>query len=208
MAVTCPACGSENVKVEKVQGSLPIPYGQPATFVETVHTCNDCGTSADFTGENESIVKNALEESAAASAAAMLEDLNKEGITQAHFERALRLPARTAARWKDGAVSAAPLALLRLVRTFPWLLDVSDANFEPTTAARAVLREAANLFFLGVPRESVTNAAWVYVRTETQTVVAAAMEFDPQTAVSISPPTESASVEIHSLFNAIPATGG
>jgi hypothetical protein len=197
--IQCPSCGSTDVTSKQVPGSMPMPYGPDATFVETLHTCNVCGVSADFTGGNDAIVKQALERSASVSAAAILEDLAEAGITQAHFERALRLPARTAARWKDGGVSAAPLALLRLVRTYPWLLDIADANFEPTEAARAVLRAAAELFFADVPRQAVTSATLAYMRTETHAVMAAGVQFETQ--------TEPTNVEILPLAHAALAAG-
>jgi hypothetical protein len=126
----CPACGSDAISTSYVDSSILVPYGPTATFVETVYTCGTCGVSADFTGENDGVIKAALEKSGSASVVSMLDFLAARGITQAGFERRLRLPIGTTERWKTGELSAPALALLRLVRTFPWLLEVADANFE------------------------------------------------------------------------------
>jgi len=90
-------------------------------------------------------IEIALRESKVQSAIAMLEYLSNSGVSNAYLERALRLPARTTARWKGGVISAASLSLLRLVRTFPWLLDVADADFDPMVSAGTVLKAAGSV---------------------------------------------------------------
>jgi hypothetical protein len=130
----CPVCGSTDVLTGSINESLPVPFGPAATFTTTQYTCNTCGESGDFAGENNSTINEALKKSTALSVSEMFEYLSKEGITAAYLERALRLPPRTTARWKGGNLSAAALALLRFVRTYPWLLAVADANFESSAA--------------------------------------------------------------------------
>lgn len=73
----------------------------------------------------------------------MLQHLAEAGISMAYLERALRLPARTVARWKSGNVSASGLALLRVVRRFPWVVEVAASRFAEDVAARAVVGAAA-----------------------------------------------------------------
>ena len=159
MELKCPACGSADILVEKVEESLPVPYGPSATYTSTQYTCNTCGESGDFTGENTAIINEALKRSISVSASSMLENLSKIGITAAYFERAMRLPARTSARWKSGELSAAALALLRSVCTYPWLLEVSDANFEPTVAKRRLVEAAATIVTSAL-REEVADVSW------------------------------------------------
>lgn len=60
----------------------------------------------------------------------------------AYIERALRLPQRTLARWKTGECSAPAIALLRLVRTYPWLLAVADDSFNVLSARQTLIVEA------------------------------------------------------------------
>jgi hypothetical protein len=188
----CPACGSADIRVEQVQKSVPVPYGQPAAFVATRHTCNVCEMSGDFTGENDERITKALNKSESASAEVMLRWLSEHQVTSAYFERALRLPARTTNRWKSGEVSAAALALLRMIRTYPWLLEVSDANFKPSVAAGTVLHAAANLLS-DVFHENVKTATLICARTETQITVAASLWLKREASVVS---TEAAAVPI------------
>ncbi len=69
----------------------------------------------------------------------MLEMLSDSGVTMAYLERALGLPARTAERWKAGESSAAALALLRTITSFPWILEVADGGFERQATDAAIL---------------------------------------------------------------------
>ncbi len=156
MATKCPACGSADIQAENVDESLPVPYGPAATFSTIQYTCNTCGESGDFTGENTAIINEALQKSISVSASTILEQLSAEGISAAYFERAMRLPSRTTARWKSGELSAAALALLRLVCTYPWLLEVSDADFE-SSVSKSKLLEAAAGVVASVFKEKVSS---------------------------------------------------
>ncbi len=179
METKCPVCGSSDVRVEKVDETLTVPYGPAATFTTTQSTCNTCGESGDFSGENTAIINEALRKSVSASASAILEHLAKEGVSAAYFERAMRLPARTTARWKAGELSSAALALLRSVCTYPWLLEVSDADFEPYAAKRKLVEAAAGVFapFL---QERVSKARMSVAVSSNQVSVAAELRFHGQ----------------------------
>jgi hypothetical protein len=75
----------------------------------------------------------------------MLEALATEGIKMSYLERALELPARTTTRWKSGEVSAATLALLRITRTYPWILEVADSHFDERVVKCRLVEEAAHV---------------------------------------------------------------
>ena len=135
MKLTCPVCGSSDVETGTEKRTLTVPYGPSVTVSEVVHSCRACGTRADFTDANRGVVRAALAKAEAESALQMLSDLAEQGVTSAYLERALRLPPRTTNRWKDGELSAGALALLRMVRTYPWLLQVADADFSREAAA-------------------------------------------------------------------------
>jgi len=145
MVNKCPACGSTDVRQEQVNESLPVPYGEDVVVATTQFTCAVCGETGDFTGENDAIVESALKKRVGESVLQMFEGLAAMGISLAYFERALRLPARTTARWKAGELSAAPVSLLRAVRTYPWLLEVADSGFDRTVASFKLLEAAARL---------------------------------------------------------------
>ncbi|MBN2497940.1 MAG: hypothetical protein JXR96_25325 [Deltaproteobacteria bacterium] len=204
MKTKCPVCGSEDVREERVAESLPVPYGPAASFTTTQYTCNTCGESGDFTGANSSIINDAIRKSSAESAASMLEHLAGEGISSAYFERAMRLPARTTARWKYGELSAAALALLRSVRTYPWLLEVADADFEPVTAKTGLIGAAASA--LGAELERHVSEYRIGVAVSPyQVSIAADVHLVGQYGAQVS--TESSEQLVYSEPIALPATG-
>lgn len=66
----------------------------------------------------------------------MLELLGAHGMSMAYIERALDLPVGTAVRWKAGECSAAALALLRIITTFPWVVEVAESGLDPSHVRR------------------------------------------------------------------------
>jgi hypothetical protein len=132
------------VRAATAVGSIPVPYGSPAVFTESVYSCDACSTSGDFAGVNDAVVNEALGRARSSAAEETLRWFAEQGISSPHFERALRLPMRTTHPWRAGNISPAEVALLQILRTYPWILDVADASFEPGAAAQAVLRAAAS----------------------------------------------------------------
>jgi hypothetical protein len=109
-----------------------------------VDTCAICGQSGDFFRRNTPIIEAAIHSAEKEFVFQTVEWLNNRGISMAYLERALSLPARTVTRWRDGEFSAAPIALLRLVRTYPWLLGVAEGAFDPGIAAKEVVASASD----------------------------------------------------------------
>lgn len=142
--LTCPVCGSE--KMEKVvnKSQMPIPYGKPAEFEEHFDKCLNCGEYGDYSGENDSIGQT-IEIAKKNSVATILDYLSCNGYSLSYIERSLELPQRTTLRWKRGEVSAASVALLRIVRTYPWILEIADSNFNIAVAQKLLIEEAFNM---------------------------------------------------------------
>jgi hypothetical protein len=61
----------------------------------------------------------------------ILDELESRGLTLAYLARALRLHFDTATTWRTKA-SPELAALLRVVRQFPWILQVADSNYRPS----------------------------------------------------------------------------
>ena len=75
----------------------------------------------------------------------VLTELNDLGLTSASMERALGLPARTLARWKNESSlnpSTAALALMKIIRTFPWTLAFVEQRYEKRCTQSMVLQIA------------------------------------------------------------------
>jgi hypothetical protein len=77
-----------------------------------------------------------------------MEKLTSDGYSLAYMERALGLPRRTMTRWRaEGSkISAPALALLKTIRTYPWILEVSENQFDHDIALEVFLRNAVNAF--------------------------------------------------------------
>lgn len=128
-AIQCLNCGSDKVKVlsEACKGQLTL--GPEFEYQALVHECEECGEKGDFTGEGDSRYLESLKIAQKSLQKSLIEDLGNMGFTMAYIERALELPQRTLARWKNGDLSAANLALLRIIRTMPWIVDVADHSY-------------------------------------------------------------------------------
>lgn len=156
----CPVCGSLNVSSKTTTRTIGIPFvGQKIVSI-FVDLCTNCGQSGDFFRRNTPIIEDAIHSAEQEFVARTVEWLNERGIPMAYVERVLSLPARTIIRWRDGEFSAAPIALLRLVRTCPWLLTVAEAAFDPGVAASAVVGASAEVIGAArAPSVSRTSSA-------------------------------------------------
>jgi hypothetical protein len=132
MKTICPFCDAENIEAIEISEHYPVPFCDDAVISHQILRCNCCEAEGDFTGSGDRIHIKQIAESNLASAPALLEELAAKGITMTYFEKALRLPFRTTARWKRGKISHSALALLRLIRFSPNLLLVADENFSET----------------------------------------------------------------------------
>lgn len=145
-SVVCPACGSTDVIRAEKQSSATLMLGQEFFFNEISYKCNVCETEADFFNETEKYYLKAEKEAQANLVQNILEELNKKGISMASFERVFELPVRTLTRWKNGDFSSSVLALLRIVKTYPWIIEVAENRFESTSAKCVVIKVALQEF--------------------------------------------------------------
>lgn len=142
--LACPACGSTEIVAKAESRCISVPYGPEVEYACTIYTCSACGSQGDFTGENDAKIQKAKIDSEIASANFMLDQLTKgigdrPGLTPTYIERALRNKIGTVKLWRLGLISDTALSLLRIIHTFPWLLQVSDADFHPEIT-RTILR--------------------------------------------------------------------
>lgn len=132
----CSYCGSDSLVIQEAIFALHEPFAQKKTVPVKVIRCEACGFEEDDPG-NDVLIQKELALQKQSSMVNILNYLNEQGYSNASMERSLGLPARTLARWKnDSAIvpSAAALALMRIVRTYPWILQVADAKFDEEIA--------------------------------------------------------------------------
>lgn len=141
--VKCPACGSRQITRYEKNALGKLTLGAEFLFKEIYYVCDSCKEEGDFLAETDKNYLQAQKESQINLVKQILEDINKIEITMAMFERVFELPSRTLTRWKGGDFSSSALALLRLIVTYPWILQVAEHRFEKNYARYAVITAAA-----------------------------------------------------------------
>lgn len=134
MSTTCPFCDSDDVEKIEITETFPIPLCQDAPIRHSIMRCNSCEEEGDFDGTLDKELTKAIDAAHTASAPQLMEELKEMGISMTYFEKALRLPFRTTARWKQGKISHAALALLRIIRFSPAMLHAADNSFSSQAA--------------------------------------------------------------------------
>lgn len=149
----CPFCDSQDVKKIEITDTYPIPFCGDVPISHPTYKCNNCGESGDFDNTLDKDLSKLIEQKHAESASTLMDALSEHGITMTYFEKALRLPFRTTARWRRGRISHSSLALLRLIRFSPLLLTVADDNFSRKSIANYQVSKAFDFF-----AQNTTNA--------------------------------------------------
>lgn len=144
-SVSCPACGSSDVDTRTEKREIPIPLASAAVYEAVVNVCRVCETAGDFAKVNDKAMILALDAAKKSSLSDLIcQIVEKNKMSMAYMERALDLPARTMMRWKSGEVSAGALALMRIVATYPWTVEVADERYDPAFAMRSVAQAGFN----------------------------------------------------------------
>lgn len=136
MNTTCPFCDSNKVEKIEINEKFTVPFCGDAIIPHATFRCNSCEEEGDFDNSLDKDLTRAIDNANIASAPKLMDELSKIGITMTYLEKALRLPFRTTSRWKRGKISHSALALLRLIRFSPSLLEVADDNFSHEAIAR------------------------------------------------------------------------
>jgi hypothetical protein len=147
MELNCPVCGSSDISETEKTETIKMPYSHPVEIKKHLNKCNNCGEIGSFfdqklSEDNKTIIETAKKE----SINGMIHFLSSASINMAYFERALQLPQRTLIRWKNDGCSAPSLALLRIVRTYPWILKVADENFDDIYSKKELAKQFVGLF--------------------------------------------------------------
>ena len=133
----CPVCNSEMKKVTYPY-KVKIGNGESESFLNS-YECNSCGYDiADKS--NRKIISNTIANAQDECAYNILNEFKKDGKNFSEIERKFFLPSRTLSKWlnKKTKPSAAALALLRIIKAFPWMEKVADLDFDTPEAQKYV----------------------------------------------------------------------
>ncbi|MEI6155236.1 MAG: hypothetical protein WCQ90_14245 [Deltaproteobacteria bacterium] len=141
----CPVCGFSDFEITSKGAVVKAPFGPDIQVENKKYICRTCSAEVDFSRNYDESRSSALEQSKRESIDSMIDYLSKEGYSLAAIERALDLPQRTISRWKSSReLSSTGMALLRIIRTYPWMLQVAQAKFEPVQACKIFLQNAVS----------------------------------------------------------------
>lgn len=168
--VMCPACGSYSVDQHIDKHTINEPYSNGMDLDLVIFKCNDCGSEGDFLDTNDALIDSAAEQLKIAGVKKIIDEFSHLSISMASIERALDLPQRTLSKWKSGSISpsSSSVALMRMIRTFPWLLDVADNKYDHGIALRIQINDAMQKVLSHITRENLINAG---VLTSTNAVM-------------------------------------
>lgn len=138
----CPFCGSDDIKIKKTVQEEKLPLDQEFSYEKVTHVCNQCGESGEFSDENDKAYLEAREVAIKYSLESILSNFSEKGFSLVYIERALDLSHRTLSRWKSQGISASGLALMRMIHTFPWLLEVADKDYDRGYANKKLVNQA------------------------------------------------------------------
>lgn len=154
----CPFCGANEFerKEQEQEEKMALCHFY---YQKVVDVCLKCGEEFDFSGENDERFLQAYEKTKKASLKQMMKELEEQKFSMAYIERALELSQRTLSQWKSNGTSAAGMALLRMIYTFPWLLKVADRKYDKGFSRRELLAQAAKLYGEDEKKNQVVSSA-------------------------------------------------
>ena len=145
---TCPVCGANALILRTESQVLKESFGGQKEIKIKNYYCSTCESTGDFFNENEAILNNNINLLKTQSIKNILNDFSENKISMSAIERALSLPQRTLTKWKNGVStpSSTGLALMKFLRTFPWLLEVAENNFDYNIAQKIHINSAIQKF--------------------------------------------------------------
>jgi hypothetical protein len=142
----CDACGSDQIKKIDIQETRQLPLGPEFTYLIPSYKCEKCGEEGDFAHEADKIRELQMQRAHELLAIKLIGEIADSGIRLAYIERAFQIPQRTiSSKWRTGKISAAGLALLRIIRTMPWIVDIADQKFSKKSIMNTVLAAIAEM---------------------------------------------------------------
>ncbi len=180
----CPECDSDKIRVDWETDQISLPGGDKFDYEKEIHICENCGERGVFSRsiikENHERYLAALQENNNRSLESITDYLSQHNLKMAFVERSLRLPQRTVSRWKSKGVSASGMALMRIIKTFPWILCVAEKDFDERFSKEELVRQAFPII-----QETIRNPDEINSVNTSQNKHLKAAWFTPQGAFTI-----------------------
>ena len=143
----CPVCGSDKLELVLQKETINGDLGKNFSIDIPHDKCMECDFEGDILGENDKVIEKALSSLNEAYIDEVLNYFEERKINFAGIERAVGLPQRTLTKWKNrnSSPTAAGIALLKYLRTFPWLIEVAEHKFDFNIAQKIFVTTAVNM---------------------------------------------------------------
>lgn len=140
----CPVCGSEEVLEKKETITITEPFAGEDNIEIIENKCTVCESKGDFFDQNENIIEETIKNLKQKCVEDILKHFIDNKVSMSSIERALEIPQRTLAKWKNkrSKTSSAGIALLRFIRLFPWLLEVAENKYDYQKAENIQINNA------------------------------------------------------------------
>ena len=140
----CPECGSKAIIENKKNISIKEPFANEVNIEINENVCSLCGSQGDFFNQNETLIDETIKNLKQKSIKNILNDFTNNKMSMSSIERALEMPQRTLTKWKNSTnyPSSAGIALMRLIKLFPWLLEVAENKYNYIEAQKIHINTA------------------------------------------------------------------
>jgi len=132
----CPLCESEGL--EKIERSKVIYNSFTSNEVIPIveYRCPICGAVGDLFDDNDHAIEAAINSANIRAISNILDELKDINYSMSAIERAFSLTSRILSKWKSGSSvpSKSGEALLKLIGTLPWLIEIAENNYDLRTA--------------------------------------------------------------------------
>ncbi|MDA3884737.1 MAG: hypothetical protein PF638_04000 [Candidatus Delongbacteria bacterium] len=153
----CNYCGSHNFDESYNTFYEVEPYGEKVEVKEKILKCKECGEEINYTYNYTDEYEKALRKSEESSVVNIIEHFTEQKIKLKDVEDSLSLPVRTLSRWKHKLnYSKIGLTLLRIARSYPWIIYVAARRFDKKVVNEAFKQAAIKKFNLVENNKSQT----------------------------------------------------
>lgn len=142
----CPVCGAQGKGVETYIRTLSLPFMPKIDMELFVCTCGVCKESGDFIDRNDEIITAAIHRANCEFLKESVAFFKKRGYSEVSLDRILNLPVGTVTSWV-GTLEFPPeaVALVRVLRAFPWMLLAADGSYSPEVSGSLVVKAASEV---------------------------------------------------------------
>lgn len=141
----CPLCGGKTVEVTEKSFFTAVD-GNKVAVTNFYKECVQCHESTLDDDKSVKALKKAQLNYFKEGTADLIERVTSKYASASFVERSLRLPQRTLNRWKNDGGSTSAFLMLKIIDTFPFIVDVAKNNFSREEADKAILKEASLAF--------------------------------------------------------------